>query len=138
VKKLIIAIGLIAIVLLLSFARFKGMGAGLRVIAEAVPCNSPGCFEGISHFEYLYDGSTKISQVDKASVSPSGKYAAFSDFDGRVMLYKRGSNNPEDVTSGRNGLAQTFVWDEAHSKVTVNFCEDNGCPPLIVHLDSPP
>lgn len=135
-KRISVTIGLIALVLLLSFARFKGVGTGLRVVAESVPCNSPGCFEGLSHYNYLYDSSAKISRVGETSISPSGLYAVFSNGDGQVMLYKKGSRNLKDVTDGRDGIPQTFVWDEAHSKVIITLCQNHRCPPLIIHLDS--
>jgi len=140
-KQARVVIGLVAVILLLSYAQFKSVDKGLRVVTESVPCTSSGCFEAISHFEYLYDGATKISRVESASVSPSGRYAAYSN-DTRVMLYKRGSGNSKDVTHGRNGLPNAFEWNEAHSKVTIDFCQDNPnpvkCPPLIIQLDSQP
>ncbi len=126
-KRIAAIIGLVAVALLLGFARFKGAGAGLRVVMESVPCNAPGCFESISHFNYLYDNTTKVSRVGEIDISSSGTYAAFED-DGKIMLYKRGSGQLKDVTDGKFAIPETFKWNEEKSQLVITYYNDNPNP----------
>jgi len=138
-KKFITIIGALAIILLLVVARFRSSAAGLQIVDKEVPCTAQGCFESISHYAFLYDGYREISQIEKGSISPSGTYAVFSN-DGRIMLYKRGSGHAKDVSRGRIGIPETFVWNERQSQATINYWQDHPnpayakIPPLTVHL----
>lgn len=126
-------------------ARFRSSAKGLKIVNKEVPCTAQGCFEEISHFVYLYDGYKEISQIGEASISPSGTYAVYTDFDGkvsRIMLYKRGSIRAKDVSRGRIGIPETFFWNEQQSQVTINYWQDHPnpayakIPPLTIHFAS--
>jgi hypothetical protein len=142
-KKFIAIIGALVIILLLVIARFRSSATGLKIVNKEVPCTAQDCFEGILHFVYLYDGYKEISQIGEASISPSGTYAVYTDFDGevsRIMLYKRGSIRAKDVSRERIGIPETFVWNEQQSQVTINYWQDHPnpayakIPPLTIHF----
>jgi hypothetical protein len=142
-KKYIAIIGTLVIILLLVIAQFRSSATGLQIVNKEVPCTDQGCFEGISHFVYLYDGYKEISQIGEASISPSGTYAVYTDFEGevsKIMLYKRGSGQAKNVSRGRIGIPETFIWNEQQSQVTINYWQDHPNPayakisPLTIHF----
>lgn len=111
----------------------------LRLVQEAEK-TPPGFWEGMRHFTVLYDRSVKVAEVMSADISPSGDYSAYESSAARIMLYRREMFLPKDVTVGRVGLIDKYLWDEQNSRLVITFLQDvedpkyANCPPLVVDL----
>jgi hypothetical protein len=65
----------------------KDLGFGFRQVTRSRE-NSPGAFEGVGHFSYLYYRDLELCQIGTYSLAPSGRYVAFQDGpSGDVILF---------------------------------------------------
>jgi hypothetical protein len=72
----------------------------------------------LGHFEYLFYGSRKLSQIDECAVAPSGKAVVYQDApSGKIFLFR-----PADSTvlqlSDFPGLVQKFDWHESEGFIS--------------------
>ena len=104
--------------------------------------NSPGHWEGIGHFSYLYFRKQELCKCSYGdfSVSPSKKYALFKDGPtGKLRLMNTSTGRIDDITTKYVGSPEKFDWNEAAGVVVVAFYQglNNGYPdvgPLSVSL----
>lgn len=107
--------------------------AGLHFVKSSEP--SASNFEGLTHYSYLYDGETKISRVNEADISPSGKYAVF-EYDGKIVLYDGDKKSLRNITDGSFALPKEFKWDESKTQLVITYQNDNPNPIYNGHPDS--
>jgi hypothetical protein len=123
---------------------FAEIEQGYRVAHLSIDlhdCNT--CFEGIAHYNDLYDGSRKLGRIGNYSISDSGRFAVWEDnssdarkFNGRVLLYDRKTSEIRDITDRPFALPSRFNWDESQLTLRINYYENNGRKhkPTIVRL----
>jgi hypothetical protein len=74
----------------------------------------------IFHYTYLYYGKQRLSQVDRCSVSPSGKHVIYHDApSGCLFLFTPAATNLLQLTKKYVGYAESFQWHEEANRVDV-------------------
>lgn len=72
------------------------------------------------HYQYLYYGKQRLSQVDRCSVSPSGKHVIYHDApSGCLFLFTPAATNLLQLTKKYVGYAESFQWHEEANRVDV-------------------
>jgi hypothetical protein len=121
--------------------RVEDLSGGFRLVRRSI-VNSPGHWEGVGHFSFLYFREQELCQCSYGSfsVSPSARYALFHDGPtGKLRLIDTSTGRIDDVTTKSVGIPKTFDWNEAAGVVVVAFYQglNNGHPgvePLSVTL----
>ena len=109
----------------LQVERTADLGFGFRRVTVAEPSQSS--FESVGHFDYLYFGDRRLSQVGAYSISPSGRYAAYQDApSGDLFLFRSSDRKRIQLSRQCGAPVDVFQWHEEQNSVEALFSGGHG------------
>ena len=91
------------------------LGHGYHIEQISEPTNSS--FEQIAHHDALFFHKTKLGDVGRCFISPSGRFALFES-GGKLLLFDAHSKSTSDVTDGTFAIPMRAEWSRKLVNVT--------------------
>lgn len=104
----------------------KELGFGLREVHRS-KVSSPGLFEGVGHFSFVYFRDELLCQCryTEIMISPDGRYSIFvNSEDGILMLFQSGDRELLPLSQQYVGHPVRAEWTESRVIVTLIRYED--------------
>lgn len=98
------------------------LGNGYRAIRRSV-VNPATHWEGIGHFEYVYQGKEELCQCGRndVAIAPDGKFSLYVNRDGKLMLYRASDKTRKQLSNTFIGYPKKAEWRPHAKRVVVSL-----------------